>query len=170
MAFPEFRGTKEPATPADFQAIETAYGFVLPADYKAHLLAHNGGWPTDRTTFFQPWEDGTLVARTLSDMKSLRHGQNTLERSLQSVYSELHDDLIPFGTDAGGDLFCLSVGPEDYGAVYYISHEFYKPPKRKAFKEPRQYGRGVSFLAASFTDFLNGLVAVADDEDEEDEA
>lgn len=160
-----FIGTEEPAALADLQALETTYGFVLPADYKAHILAYNGGWPKEENTFLQAGEPGRPVARVLSDMKSVKHGDTTLERSLRSLRGDLHDDLIPFGTDAGGDLFCLSVGPEDYGSVYYISHEFYTPPKRKALKEPRQYGKGVSFLAPSFTDFLQGLVAVEDDED-----
>lgn len=158
MPTPVFIGTEEPAVLADLQAIEATYGFVLPADYKEHILAYNGGWPKDENTFLQVGERGQAVARVLSDMKSVKYGDTTLERSLRSLRGDLHDDLVPIGTDAGGDLFCLSVGPEDYSAVYYISHEFYKPPKRKEMKQPRQYGKGVSFLAASFTDFLNGLV------------
>jgi cell wall assembly regulator SMI1 len=158
MPTPVFIGTEEPAVFADLQAIEATYGFVLPVDYKEHILAYNGGWPKDANTFLQVGEGGQQVARVLSDMKSVKHGDTTLERSLRSLRGDLHDDLIPFGTDTGGDLFCLSVGPEDYGAVYYISHEFYKPPKRKQMKQPQQYGIGVSFLATSFTNFLHGLL------------
>ena len=158
MPTPVFIGTEEPALLADLQAIEATYGFVLPADYKKHILAYNGGWPKDENTFLQVREGEQPIARVLSDMKSVKHGDTTLERSLRSLRGDLHDDLIPFGTDAGGDLFCLSIGPEDYGSVYYISHEFYKPPKRKEMKQPQQYGKGVSFLTATFTDFLNGLV------------
>ena len=82
-----------------------------------------------------------------------------MEDALQSLRDQLHADLVPFGEESGGDQFVLSVGPEDYGSVYYISHEFYKPPKRNEMKQSRQYGKGVSFLAPSFTAFLNGLVA-----------
>jgi len=164
MPTPVFIGTEEPAALADLQAIEATYGFVLPADYKAHILAYNGGWPQQENTFLQAGPEGQPVARVLSDMKSVKHGDTTLERSLRSLRGDLHDDLVPFGTDAGGDLFCLSVGPEDYGAIYYISHEFYKPPKRKEMTQPRQYGKGVSFLATSFTAFLNGLVVPAEND------
>jgi hypothetical protein len=158
MPVPVFISTEEPAVLADLQAIEATYGFVLPVDYKEHLLTYNGGWPKDENTFLQVGEGGQPIARVLSDMKSVKHGDTTLERSLRSLRKDLHDDLVPFGTDTGGDLFCLSVGSEDYGAVYYISHEFYQPPKRKERKQPRQYGKGVFFLAAYFTNFLHGLL------------
>ncbi|WP_052733016.1 SMI1/KNR4 family protein [Hymenobacter terrenus] len=152
-----FIGTKEPASLADIEAIEREYEFTLPDDYKAHILQHNGGWPRYKS-FLQLSENGEQVVRKISDFKSIKYGGTTLERSLKSLYSELHNDLVPFGTETGGDLFVLSVGPEDYGAVYYVSHESYKPPKRKEMSQPRQYGKGVSFLAPSFTAFLDGLV------------
>jgi cell wall assembly regulator SMI1 len=151
-----FSGTKEAATPADIAALEQDYDFTLPADYKAHLLRYNGGWPL-RKAFPQPTDDGQTVVRKISDFKSIKYGPTTLERSLRALGNDLHSDLVPFGTETGGDLFCLSVGPEDYGSVYYISHESYKPPKRKEMKQPRAYGKGVSFLAPSFTAFLQGL-------------
>ncbi|WP_046246768.1 SMI1/KNR4 family protein [Hymenobacter terrenus] len=165
-----FIGTQEPATLADIEAIEQQYGFTLPADYKAHLLQYNGGWPRDRDTFLQlDPVDGEHVERSVNQFKPVKNGDYTLESSLRSLRSELHDDLVPFANEAGGDQFVLSVGPEDYGSVYYISHEFYKPPKRKEMKQPRQYGKGVSFLAPSFTAFLDGLVDIPDDDDDDDD-
>lgn len=154
-----FKGTEEPATSADIEAIEQEYGFTLPDDYKAHLLTHNGGWPT-RTTFLQPDPDepGEFIAREVSEFASVGSGENTLEDNLNLLGADLHDHLVVFADEGGGDLFCLSVGPEDYGSVYYIAHESYKPPKRKEMDQPRQYGKGVHFLAPSFTAFLEGLV------------
>ncbi|MBF9219806.1 SMI1/KNR4 family protein [Hymenobacter ruricola] len=153
-----FVSTKEPATLADIQAIEQEYHFTLPEDYKAHLLVHNGGWPT-RKIFLQQNEDGSQTAQKISDFKSVKHGPSKLERSLGLLHDQLHPHLVPFGSETGGDLFTLSVGPEDYGSVYYISHEAYKPPKKKERQLPRQYGKGVSLLASSFTAFMAGLVA-----------
>lgn len=167
MAFPSFTGTKAPATPADLQALETEYGFTLPADYKNHLLAHNGGWPADRDTFVQELGDGRRVARAVSDFYSVRHGAMLLEDALADVYDQLHPDLVPFAAEGGGDQFVLSVGPDDYGSVYYVAHELYRPPafleNDEAEARPRDYGKGVSLLAPSFTAFLEGLVAVPDE-------
>ena len=103
---------------------------------------------------------------------SIKHGgSSALQTALDDLRDQIHHDLVPFADDAGGDQFCLSVGPEDYGAVYYISHESYVPPfGEEVYNEatdeyldapapaPRQYGEGVYFLAPSFTSFLEGLV------------
>ena len=161
-------GTQESVSREDIEVIERKYKFVLPEDYKLHLLQYNGGWMKERDTFVQVEDDGERVERRLSDFKSVKYGDTTLESSLRTVYSELHNDLVPFGTETGGDLFVISVGPEDYGSVYYIAHEFYTPPfsdddydeETDTVKPllPRQYGEGVYFLAPSFTAFLDGLV------------
>lgn len=152
-----FISTKEPATLADLEAIEQQYHFTLPSDYKAHLLANNGGWPT-RKTFVQQDADGSQIRRKVSDFKSVKYGPSKLERSLDLLHDQLHPDLVPFASETGGDLFVLSVGPDDYGKIYYVSHEFYIPPKKKERKIPQQYGKGVYALAPSFTAFLAGLV------------
>ena len=160
-----FTGTKEPAAPADLAAIEQEYGFTLPSDYKAHILRVNGGWAA-RSTFLEVAPDGSQVARRVNDFYSVRYGSDTLESSLESLADQLHPDLVPFADDAGGDQFCLSVGPQDYGSVYYIGHEFYTPPEYEYDEEtdtstppaPLDYGSGVSLLAPSFTAFLEGLV------------
>lgn len=156
-------GTKQPATQADVEALEQQLGFPLPEDYKAHILRHNGGWP-DKATFVQSLPDGERVKRSISDFYSIRYGTNTVEEVLADL-DELHPDLVPFGSETGGDQFLLSVGPKDYGAVYYLSHEFYTPPEYDYDEDtdestppaPLDYGSGVSFLAPSFTAFLDGL-------------
>ncbi|HEX8329682.1 MAG TPA: SMI1/KNR4 family protein [Hymenobacter sp.] len=161
-----FTNTQEPATPADLVAVEQKYQFTLPTDYKAHLLQHNGGRPA-RRTFIERQPSGREVKRKISDFYSVGHGKNTLERSVELLYDQLHPDLVPFGDETGGDVFVLSIGPQDYGAVYYIAHEFYTPPEYDYDEEtdestppaPLDYGSGVHFLAPSFTAFLDGLVS-----------
>lgn len=166
----EFLGTREPLTPVDLVALEAAHGFTLPADYKAHLLAHNGGWIRGGAVFLQPaTEGGEVVERDISNFNAVKYGKNTVESSLEDLGGDIHPDLVPFGDEAGGDIFVLSVGPQDYGAVYYIAHEFYTPPGFEYDEEadestppaPLDYGLGVHFLASSFEEFLNGLVTSA---------
>ena len=160
-----FTRTQEPASPGDLAAIEQTYQFTLPTDYKAHLLQYNGGRPA-RRTFLELQPNGREVKRKISDFYSVRYGKNTLERSLELLYDQLHPDLVPFGDETGGDVFVMSVGPQDYGAVYYIAHESYIPPEYEYDDEadestppaPLDYGTGVHFLAPSFTAFLDGLV------------
>jgi hypothetical protein len=160
-----FKGTEQPVAPSDITAIEQHYGFTLPDDYKAHLLLYNGGRP-QRRVFMEVRPDGRQVPRKISDFYSVRYGKPNLEKSLELLSDQLHLDLVPFGNETGGDQFVLSVGPEDYGSVYYIAHEFYTPLEYDYDEEtdtstlppPGQYGGGVYFLAPSFTEFLNRLV------------
>jgi len=160
-----FSGIEQPIVPADLEAIEHEYSFILPDDYKTHLLRYNGGSP-QHSIFIEIQPDGSRAERDISDFYSVRFGTSTLGRSLELLRDELHPDLVPFGSETGGDQFVLSVGPQDYGAVYYIAHEFYHAPEYEYDEEtdestppaPLDYGSGVYFLAPSFTDFLNGLV------------
>lgn len=166
-----FVRAQDSVTPAQLEAIEQQYGFVLPTDYKQHLLRINGGYPKKRS-FFKIDEDGIQREYQVNQFKAVQHGSATLERSLESLRDQLHPDLVPFANEAGGDQFCLSVGPEDYGSVYYVSHESYVPPfGKETYNEatdeyvdapppaPREYGEGVYYLAPSFTTFLDGLIA-----------
>lgn len=163
-----FVRTQKTAELADVESLERAYGFTLPSDYKAHILAHNGGRPA-RRTFVQVDSDGQTVERKLRSFYPVKNGEDTLKDVLESLHDQLHPDLVPFGEESGGDQFVLSVGPEDYGSVYYVAHEFYTPPfSEDNYDEetdiavslpPRQYGKGVYFLSPSFTAFLEGLVA-----------
>jgi hypothetical protein len=116
--------------------------------------------------FVQQLEEGRSVERDLRSMFSVGVGESTLEDALLDL-DELHPDLVPFGEESGGDVFVISIGSQDYGAVYYVAHEFYTPPEYEydeATDEstppaPLDYGSGVHFLAPSFTAFLDGLVA-----------
>ena len=168
----EYLGTNQAPATADFEALEVKYSFKLPEEYKAHLLQHNGGRIRGGAMFQQPaTEDGARPQRRLRNFKSVRYGTSTVEKALENMRDELHDDLVPFASESGGDVFVLSVGPKDYGSIYYLAHEFYTPPEYEYDEEtdestppaPLDYGSGVHFLAPSFTAFLDGLVAVPDE-------
>ncbi|RZJ95392.1 MAG: SMI1/KNR4 family protein [Hymenobacter sp.] len=163
----EFVGTREALTLADLAVLEATHDFTLPTDYKAHLLAHNGGWIRGGAMFLQPaTAEEEAIERDISNFNAVKYGKNTVESSLEDLSGDIHPDLVPFGDETGGDIFVLSVGPQDYGAVYYIAHEFYTPPEEEYDEEtdestplaPLDYGAGVHFLASSFTEFLDGLI------------
>jgi hypothetical protein len=58
--------------------------------------------------------------------------------------------LIPFASDGGGNMFCLSVASADYGFVYYL--DFERDSQAENFK---------TLIARSFEDFLARLETVA---------
>ena len=58
--------------------------------------------------------------------------------------------LVPFASDGGGNMFCLSVAADDYGLVYYL--DFERDSDAEDFK---------TLVASSFEEFLAKLETVA---------
>jgi len=125
-------GWDRPAPPAEETAItrvEHELGIELPAEYREFLGRQNGGEP--EPNFLEGGEDigGAHVRYFLSAGPSGIEGLEDLE-SVRWEYSRdgdadyvLDTSVLPIGQDAFGNLICLKVSGEDYGAVYIWDHE-----------------------------------------------
>ena len=118
-----------PASPDAIRDTERRLGVTLPEDYKAFLQEQNGGEP--EPNFLEGGEDigGAHVRYFLSAGPSGIEGLEDLE-SVRWEYSRdgdadyvLDTSVLPIGQDAFGNLICLKVSGEDYGAVYIWDHE-----------------------------------------------
>ena len=122
----------EPAPPASPDAIrqaESRLGVTLPDDYKSFLQQQNGGEPEGN--FLEGGDDigGAHVRYFLSAGPNGIEGLEDLE-SVRWEYSPdgnadyvLDPSVLPIAQDAFGNLICLKVSGEDYGAVYIWDHE-----------------------------------------------
>jgi hypothetical protein len=116
-------------SPEVIRDTESRLGVTLPEDYRAFLERQNGGEP--EPNFLEGGEGigGAHVRYFLSA------GPNDIEdlEDLEAVrweYSEegdadsvLNSSVLPIGEDAFGNLICLAVSGEDYGAVFIWDHE-----------------------------------------------
>ena len=122
----------EPAPPASPDAIrqaESRLGVTLPDDYKAFLRQQNGGKP--ELNFLEGGDDigGAHVRYFLSAGPNEIEGVRDFEFVAWRFSPEgdadhvLDPRVLPIGEDAFGNLICLVVSGEDYGAVYIWDHE-----------------------------------------------
>ena len=141
----------EPAPPASAEAIEHVerrLDVVLPEDYKRFLRRQNGGYLEPNAheqgggvSVRYLYGAGPTGDEHLDDLESVAR--------LYSPEGEADDELapgfLPIGEDDGGNLICLKVAGEDYGAVYFWEHE--------VLPEGDAYAR----IADSFEAFFDGL-------------
>lgn len=131
---------------------ERLIGARLPDDYRAFLLAHNGGEPTKRRCFRFADRTGPYTNGAVRAFAGLGKPQYYDLERLHEVYCEderrVPTDVIPIAPDAFGNLVCLAVGGAHRGRVYFWDHE------RET--EPAAYVN-MDRLADSFTEFCERL-------------
>ena len=115
-----------PAPPEVIRDTESRLGVTLPDDYRTFLERQNGGEP--EPNFLESGEGigGAHVRYFLSAGPNEIEGVDDLE-STASLYwgpeHQLDPSVLPIGEDAFGNLICLAVSGEDYGAVFIWDHE-----------------------------------------------
>ena len=119
-----FIETSKALDEADIFNVEKVLGFELPSEFKEHYLEYNGGYPeSDRSN----WKDGSTT--TINTFASIKYdGFSHLEKVYKNLAIEelyLPEKILPFATDDGGNLFCISAREKDYGCIYYCNNDHY---------------------------------------------
>jgi hypothetical protein len=139
-----------PLTEGRLLAFESELGAVLPDEYRAFLLSHNGGVP-EREVFDVPGEDGG--ERPFHCFFALHDGpwdDSTSEGSegfpLQAALADFRADggpadVLPVGKDWSGSYVCVDLAGAGRGRVLYCDHDMER----------------LVPLAGSLSEFLAGL-------------
>jgi hypothetical protein len=139
-----FFGTLSEFELADF---EKANKIELPSDYKAFLLESNGGVPAPNKNV----SPETIVTYILG----MHNGDYyaSLYKHISMFMTRLPHSTFPIATDPFGNLFIMSLHPENYGHIYFWDHE----------GEPEiqdgHYTDNCYFVAHSFSEFASSLIA-----------
>jgi len=140
------------ASDADLSAFEDELGRRLPDEYRTFLLSTNGGEPQQ----YNRLAGRSAGAPTVSVrwLFGLRTGDEyDLGAVRRTMTGRLPAELLPIGTDSGGNLFCLGDG----GAVFYWDRDL------DADDEEQPSWKGAERLADSFGDFLARLEPAPED-------
>ena len=137
--------------PERLAKLESEWDCHLPDDYRAFLLAHNGGEP-DRWDYEiplldhgEPSEAGLQVGFGIQEPWG---SPANILWVLEAYAGRLPDGFLPIARDPGGNLFALRVRGEPAGEVWFWDHE----------REHRVSGEellaSMSRVASSFTEFV----------------
>lgn len=148
-----FEKTLPKITARELQAFEKKLGFALPADYRAFLLAYNGGRPT--VGWVTGRDDDPNTPYAYGDAVSVFFGLGRVpEWARLRAPSEMDWELPPrtlfIAEDAGGNMFALEC--EGKNLVRFVDHES---------GDPVSDGR---VLAEGFTDLLMRIRTVEEQE------
>ncbi|MCG3131836.1 MAG: hypothetical protein FLDDKLPJ_02646 [Phycisphaerae bacterium] len=126
-------------TEPQLEQFERAIGAILPSDYRAFLLEHNG--PDIEPRDFHT-SDGDVDS--IVDLYGLHDGPSYRRLDLARRYydeSRMDLDLWPIADDPGGNAICIGIRGWRRGRIFFWDHETQQ----------------VTDLAESFDDFLDSL-------------
>jgi len=156
MSFPKFEDCKTEVNNRDLDEVEARLGIVLPSDLRQHYLKYNGGSPVP--SFYKSGDNYYWVRGFLP----IKYGiTDDPELTLEAYYADLVLDdpripegLIPFADDPGGNMYCYGIGKANMHSISFWEHEFFDDPDQ-----------GLTVIASSLHEFLNGFERHPEDED-----
>lgn len=138
------------ASPADIHSVELLVGRPLPEDYTRFLYESNGGRPEPFEFSFRQYgkEQGSVLDWffTLDQAEPIYF----LPSKIDTFKDRIPVHLLPIATDPFGNLILLDVGAKSVGSIYFWDHE-------NENSNGDAWWNNISFIAPSFTDFVNGL-------------
>jgi hypothetical protein len=140
------------------QELEASIGYPLPNDYRNFLLACNGG-RTEEGIFDYKLPDGRTWTGGVREFLGFDlEYQKNIEFFLTMRGERVPANTIPIATDEGGNFIVLSFIGEDTGKVYFWDHN----EETEVDSQPTY--ENMYFIANSFTDFLNCLRPLSEEE------
>jgi SMI1-KNR4 cell-wall len=128
-----------PPSANQIKDFEDKFKIKLPSDYKSFLEEVNP---------FKVKDNKYVVGENEYYIHHIFPLSSDLELSLTQMNKILTDlfnnNYITFADDPGGYQFILSINPSDYGKVYFYRYD-------------QEWGKALTLLANSFTEFINGL-------------
>jgi hypothetical protein len=124
---------------------EKENNIMLPKDYRDFLLTCNGGKPhPDKND-----NPSTVVTYVLG----MHNGDYyaSLYKHVDMFKKRLPLSTLPIATDPFGNLFIMSVHPENYGHIFFWDHE------GEPDYQDGHYVENCTFVAYSFSEFINNL-------------
>ncbi len=137
-------GSLQPVSKQEVEAIEWVLGVKLPDDYLECAMVNHGGRPSLKCLDFAKRKDNVFQSLLPLTEQSKRMG---VVQMISSVTDRLPGQVIPFGNDPGGNLYCFDYRRSPSPRVVYWDHEL-------AVGNPPE---AIVPVAESFTELLGML-------------
>ncbi|MBU0444431.1 SMI1/KNR4 family protein [Bacillus amyloliquefaciens] len=139
------RSTFQEATNSQIEEVEEKLKIKFPTDYREFIKDHNGCSPIDKKVVsFQNSRE------SINNLLSIGDPTRPIDllSTLDNVKDRLVDKIIPFATDAGGNLFCFDYRMSSQEpAIVFWDHEIAYEDKESS----------ISYVCDSFTELMNKL-------------
>jgi hypothetical protein len=133
------------------RSFEAAEGLTLPEDYRAFLLASNGGRPVE-CNFMYADETGPYTDGEVNVFYGLHDGRYArLDKMIRTARAVIPRDFMPIAGDSGGNEICLGISGPNFGKVYFWDHD------GASDSNPEQSYKQMHRVADSFAEFLEKL-------------
>ncbi|WP_458117969.1 SMI1/KNR4 family protein [Bacillus sp. PK6-026] len=139
------RSTFKEPTHEQIHSLEATLNIKFPLDYKEYIKEFNGCSPVDKRV--------VVIAgfrESINNLLSIGDPERPIDlyKTVNNVKDRLVDNIIPFATDAGGNLFCFDYrNSETSPTVVFWDHE-------EAFENPEA---AVTYVCDNFTELINSL-------------
>lgn len=149
----KFYDTEKSVNKSDIENIEKILNFLLPEEYKTHLLMYNGG--RCKPNIFSFLEKGKVSKSSIDWFLAIYDGKYDNLLTYINIYKleqkRIPFYLVPIAHDAGGNLICISCSKSDYGYIYFWDHE-----KEQNISQI-DYWENIYLIAKSFNQFITNL-------------
>lgn len=129
--------------------LEAQLGFTLPNDYRQFMAEINGGRPVPSGFVFATADGKSDSAVRYFLTLDAQEERYTIQEFLDRYSNRIPKKTLPIACDSFGNLVLLDAGSMPPGAVCFWNHE------KESMDEPAW--DNITLVAASFTDFVNGL-------------
>ena len=150
---PTITDQERPTSEAEIARFEAELGTTLPEDYRAFLLANNGG-RCELEQFSVRWsgsaQDREDSQEVLDNLRSLGDGPVELRDAVRTLRDRIPPGMLSVAEDPFGNQILLGLTGERRGRVYFWVHDL--PPDADE-TDPANLG----VVADDFTAFLAGL-------------
>jgi SMI1 / KNR4 family (SUKH-1) len=140
-------------TGAGVDAFAARIGRALPPDYRAFLLTYNGGRPDQHV--IRNTARGDLGVKIFFGIWDREYFD--IDAEYETMRDRIFSHHLSIGIDDCGNRFCLSLGPSDFGSVYFWDHE----EEADEGEDPSE--RNLYLVANSFAEFWERMEPIDPD-------
>lgn len=100
----------------ELQVFEHNLGYILPNDYKDHMLTYNGGIVINKKIEHKDYPD--ITSTGLNYLFPIKYGAEPVENVYNDISQFLDDGYLPIGKNSGGGYVIMSLNSDDmYGEI-----------------------------------------------------
>ena len=143
-----------PATnEADIEALEKQLRVVFPPLYRSFLKRNNGGQPANDMFEVASWAGEESCVDRFFGIRE--NDPNGLEQVIARFQGRIPSNILPIGTDPGGNLICVGYIVPHIDQIFFWDHEEELDDNGESILDFSI----VHYLAVSIDEFLRSLKA-----------